>query len=172
MPDVNRQSRWFLGILAVFVLAPLVVGLLLALTAPFFSDFSSSRWVGASRLEVRVQVADANSIEPITGAKVTIFDGPSTPFDGLSGFDRERTNKQEGVTDEDGFAIFTHRFRAFGSDSRFKSTGVVMTSSAWVSIEAPGYSTIIVPVSEEVRGRDIKNQSPLYVTVLMGKPEE
>lgn len=157
-----------------------IVGVVLALGAlgvAGLSPLTVTAWVGTTELDVYVLVIDASTISPIPDAQIEVVDGPDSPIEGphpdidkdfevveLPGDPRQLT------TDKRGFTKFTHRFHAAGSDGIFRDSGYVDTGRTWLRVSSPGYVTTILPLDRQsIRPRDIHDESPLFVTVPVGK---
>jgi hypothetical protein len=162
-----HNRRWIVGVSALAVLA------LLALL--FIPATRHQKWVGTAPLEVHVLVVDADSLEPIAKATVVVFDGPGylegrhrswKPKDFLP--DLNDKNTQQAVTDEQGWAVVTHRFRAHGTDGPRETTGWVMPGYTWVRISSPEHATVLLPLDgQTLRPRPLVDKLPIMVTVLV-----
>jgi len=134
-------------------------------------------WVGRHKLDVHVFVVDASSLTPLSNATVEVLHGPYSPLEGPPpNVDRDFEIIESGqsgerlTTDERGYTTFTHEFFAAGTDGLFTNSGYVDTRRVWLRITAPGYRTTFMPVDgQSARARDIDDESPIFVTIPVGK---
>lgn len=128
-------------------------------------------WAGHREIEVVVIVRDASELTTIANANIEILDGPyslETPSIRVKEF--EARNDQKVTTDDSGRAEFPCRFSAYGSDSLFHKSGYVDTDGVWLRVTAKGYHTTYMPVDRQsLRPRDIKDETPVFVTVPVAK---
>jgi hypothetical protein len=157
-----------------------IVGIVLAVGAIAFFGLSAGMviaWVGTRTLDVHVLVVDASSLSPISGANVQALSGPDSPIEGPAPnvdkdfkIDTLAGDDAELITDKRGRTKFAYRFHAAGSDGMFKNSGYVDTKTIWLRVTAPGYATTLLPLDRQsVRPRDIDDDTPLFVTVPVGK---
>jgi hypothetical protein len=167
--DVNtnhaHRGRWLLlAVLALAGTAAAVIPSLLTRTC----------WVGSKELRVRVQLADADTMEPLPGVPIVVFNGPWTPLEGrpvAPKADPASAEVQQFTTDAQGTVELSRRFFAAGSDSTFHHSGYVRLAGTWIEIAAPGYSTVLLPLDgQSVHPRQFDDDTPVYATVLLKKP--
>ena len=167
------RRRWGLVILAALVVLGILFGILSAAGMT-----TRVHWIGSHELDVHVLVLDARTRRPIPMAKITIFDGPTHPFeippDIFSEIDfgpnSKDANPQQGNTDDEGRVLLTHQFIAHGTSSLFSEVGSVITSMVWAEVSAAGYGTVIIPVGgQEGKPRDIQTKGPVYLTVMLSQ---
>ena len=137
-----------------------------------------AKWGGHKTLQVQVQVIDTDVPQVVSGAEVTIFDGPQTPIEGSvsawkrSDFvpDPQSSLTETRVTDSNGLCSFSYPFSASGSDGPLVHSGAVLVSRAWLRVSALDRPSTLIPVDRQsVRGRDIDDNTPLVVTVVLNK---
>ncbi len=164
-----RTKRWG-QVAAVGVLLMVVaVGML-----PLISDVA---WSGHRELDVRMIVLDASELTPLPDATIEVLDGPRSSIDGVPpdvGRDFSPVYSPQGTTelttDEDGYVRFTHKFFASGRRGLFVNSGYVDTTGVWLRVTVSGYRTTYMPVDRQsVRPRDIHDESPICVTVPVGR---
>lgn len=138
-------------------------------------------WQGSIELDVHVRVIDASTLQPIHRAEVTLFERPVLHFIPVTALNRSHLtpgeDAQHGLTAEDGIVEFQRRFEAGGSYLQYfrwlGESGSIDTANTWVRIRASGHSTVFVPVSSGLlEPRDLKNESPVSVTVLIDSSPE
>jgi hypothetical protein len=144
--------------------------------------FTVAAWVGSKKLQVEVRVIDTHESIAVSGAEVKLFRGPSTPLEGWAipkpddfSADSPRSATETAVTDSDGHCTFTYSFWAAGSDGLLRHSGYVETSRVWLSVSAPDRPPALIPLDRQsIRPRDIRDTTPLYVTVVLNKwsPEQ
>ncbi len=156
----------------------IVVGVAAVLLVFALSFVQVAKWVGHKKLEVHVHVIDTDVPEAVPRVQVTIFDGPQTPIEGpVSGRkhsdfapDPQSSLTETHVTDSDGRCRFTYPFFAYGSDGPFTHSGAVSISRVWLRVSAPDRPSTLVPVDRQsARLRDIDDETPLYITVVLNK---
>lgn len=131
-----------------------IVALLIALLLP------PVQWASSGDIDfpVRVLVFDAESSRPIAGAHVALLRVPSwyeEQSDFLKDFDERFTsefyfsdeNPDRGVTDMNGQAVITYKFRTGASHQR--PTPHAHTSWVWAAVRAEGYGGAVVQVRQE-----------------------
>ena len=135
-------------------------------------------WGGRKGLDVEVIVLDASSLTPLPDTTIEVLDGPASPLlGGLSpNVDRDFSPAYspqgtiELTTDEHGYAQFRHEFFAAGTDRLPTDSGYVDTTGVWLRVTATGYRTTYMPLDRQsVRPRDIHDETPICVTVPVGK---
>ncbi|MEZ6058129.1 MAG: hypothetical protein R3C01_15630 [Planctomycetaceae bacterium] len=156
-----------------------IVGALFILGAAVSIAIQSSTivaWVGAHELDVHVIVVDASTLTPIANARVEPLNGPYSPMEGSppavdSEFDViPLENSKTLTTNNRGYTQFSHRFNAAGNDGLFTKSGYVDTRQVWLRVTCPGYVTTYLPIDQQsARPRDIKNSTPIWVTVPIAK---
>jgi len=163
------MRKWLPGVI-VLGIAALVVG--------FFCLGQMVTWAGSKKLVVKVQVIDTAIPATVSGAEVTIFEGPETPIEGMIAGRKPADfvpnpnlpSTQTLSTDSKGRCQFTYPFFAWGSNSLFGHSGVVTLSRVWLRVSAPDRTTALVPVgSYSIHGRDIHDEMPIYLTVVLNK---
>ena len=173
MSGVNNKSRW------IFIAVSIVIGgLVLHGTLVATGVISQVRWVGTKQLPVRVLVLDRESLQPVRGVDVVLFDGPRSPLEGrISNYRKSEFSpaqddeqRQQAKTSEDGLVVITRRFGAAGTDGPFTQSGYVDTSRVWVHVSTDGYASITLPLDgQSALARDIDDEYPVYVTLLLTK---
>jgi hypothetical protein len=145
----------------------------LALTAAFgLPALQTARWVGSYDLDVYVVVRDASELTPVANAVVEVLEGPHSPLESqhFTLEDFQLCDHGKLVTDERGHTEFSHRFFAAGSTSPFDNSGYVDTGKVWLRVTAEDYCTTYMPVDRQtIRTRNMKEDSPIYVTIPVGK---
>jgi hypothetical protein len=173
MLDKSRQ-RWFAFSLRTLFVIVTIFGVWLA-AVPLLSV---AKWVGRKSLQVEVLVIDTEALLPVSGAEITIFEGPSSPIEGrMSGRqhsdfspDPKSPATETRMSDSDGRCRFTYKFFAAGSEGVLDHTGYVDTSQVWLRISAAGRPSTLVPLDRQsIHPRDISDTSPLVVTVVLNK---
>jgi hypothetical protein len=126
-------------------------------------------------------VIDTDAMEPVPGAEVVIFDGPQSPIEGsISSFKKstflpnpDSPGTESHLTDGHGICRFSYKFWAAGSDGLLDHSGYVDTSHVWVRVSAADRTATLVPLDRQsVRPRDINDETPLVVTVVLNKRTE
>lgn len=152
------------------------MALFIVVSIPFMEV---TTWVGGHKLDVHVMVIDTDAMEPVANAEVTIFAGRRSPIEGTiragkpSDFrpDPDSPETEIQVTDFNGNCRFSYRFWAWGSDSFVTRSGYVDTSSVWLRVTAPDRPPALIPLDRQSSGpRDIHDETPLFVTVVLNKP--
>lgn len=156
-----------------------VVGTLFSLGAAVsiaVQSFTIVAWVGSHELDVHVIVVDASTLTPIANARVEPLDGPYSSMEGPTpAVDGEfdvipLENSKPLTTNNRGYTRFSHRFHAAGNDGLFTKSGYVDTRQVWLRVTCPGYVTTHLPIDQQSASpRDIKNTTPIWVTVPVAK---
>jgi len=139
------------------------------------NTFTTVVWIGRKKLPVHVYVFDTSSFAPLPGAVIEVLDGPDFPFDGttVENVDREfRVVKSSDQipTNDRGYVELLAEFQAGGRDGAFGDTGAVYMSGVWLRVTAPGYHATFMRVDgQSIGARDIHDESPIYVTIPVGK---
>lgn len=129
-----------------------IIAVLIALLAPQ-TQWASS---GSIRLPVRVFVFDTGDSLPVAGANAMVIGGPSAANpDALAELhDRVVSEPMANLpkqyyatTDANGVAVIEHEFSTGASHKRPVSHAHL--NFTWVRVEAPGYSSVVVPVWHE-----------------------
>lgn len=146
--------------------------LLLLISTYGWRALNSAKWVGYHEVDVQVVVLDASELTPIPHAIVEVLEGPRSPLEterhSLDEFKISEHGKL--ITSQQGRTDFSHRFWAAGSSGMFEKTGYVDTGNVWIRVTAEGYRTTYIPLDRQsIRVRDIKDDSPIFVTVPIGK---
>ncbi len=145
----------------------------LALTAAFvLPAMQTAKWVGSHELDVHVVVLDASELTPVPNARVEVLEGSHSPLEGpqLTFNDFQICEHGKLVTNDSGQLEFRHRFKAAGSSDIFEQSGSVDTGKVWLRVTAEGYCTTYMPVDRQsMRTRNIKEDSPIIVTIPVGK---
>jgi hypothetical protein len=150
------------------------ITILLALILP------ATQWAarGDIRLPVRVLVFDAARGRPIANAHVGIFRAP--PIRGLKSFEETPDQydprnhvrgEDSGTTGADGAVVIEYEFRTGANHER--PTMYAHLTWAWVSVQAEGFGSIVVPVRYESQPTaTLRKQTELLISVgLMGVSE-
>jgi hypothetical protein len=152
--------------------------ILLVLAAPWLLTVRAV--VGQKKLPIEVLVVDTDVPCAIPGAKVTLFRGPMSLFESdlaitfksPSTFlpDAQSPDTKSQVTDSTGRCSFMYPFSASWTEGAFGYSGYVTTSDVWLHISADDRPTTVVPLDRQSSlGRDIKDDTPLFVTVALNK---
>jgi hypothetical protein len=164
----NNSMKWRL----ILVLALVVAGL----AAPPL--FMAAAWVGGKILQVEVLVIDTEEPCAIGNAQVVAFPYRKHPWGGEIAWrkpsdflpDWDSTENKVIQTDSKGRCSFEYRFWAAGMSGWLRNSGYVDTGRIWLHVSAPGRPTTLVPLDcQTVHPRDIKDNSPLFVTVVLNK---
>lgn len=162
----HRRGTIFTGV--VFILGAVVSVALQSLIV--------ATWVGSHELHVHVLVVDASTLRPISNAEVEVLNGPYSPLEGPPPVVNRAfeiiplANDMALTTDDRGRTQFSHRFFAAGSDGLFGETGYVVTGRVWLRVTCPGYVETYLAIDQQsTNPRDIKNDTPIWVTVRVGK---
>jgi hypothetical protein len=157
----------------------LLGGLLMVFAVGVFANNALTvvAWVGRHKLDVHVTVLDASALTPLPNATVEVLYGPESPIEGgLPDVARDfrRSDLPQGAkgltTDERGHVTFTQEFFAAGQYSLFRDSGYVSTGRVWLRVTATGYRTTYMPLDRQSgRPRDIHDETPLFVTVPVGR---
>lgn len=138
---------------------------------------TATKWCGRQELDVVVLVVDGSSLARISDARVEVLHGPSSPLEGP----HPDVNRAFSVievapsqtyvtTNERGETSFKHEFFAYGSINAFEDIGYVRLAGVWLRVTASGYQSTILPVDgQSVRPRNIRDKTPVVVTVPLGK---
>lgn len=162
----NRSRVWAVGIL------------LIAGAAVYIAIQSISvAWCGSRELDVHVIVVDASHLTPIPNATIELLTGPPSPLehpplDIDRAFDVVPSGNPNGLTTNNrGYAQFSHRFFAAGRYGLLEEeSGYIETRWVWLRVTCPGYVTTYMPIDQQSPSpRDIKNSTPIWVTVPLGK---
>lgn len=156
------------------------LGACIALSGLGFSGFvagNSATWVGRHELKVYVLVVDSATLEPVAGAEVELLEGPYAPIEGRppyvdSAFAATviEGRTQPLITDESGRTDFLYSFFAAGTENMLEDSSYVDTRRNWLRVMSPGYATTLMPIDRQsTRPQDIRDDSPVFVTVPLGK---
>jgi hypothetical protein len=155
--------------------AVIILALLAVLAIPFLQV---AKWVGSRPLDVYVLVFDSDAMQPVSGAQVTIFDGPRSFYDASvaarkpSEFTPDRERSRVYKTNSAGRCQFSHRFWAAGSEGLLEDTGYVDTARTWLKVSAPGRPSTLISLDRQSLGnKDLHDTSPLFVTVALNQCE-
>ncbi len=123
-------------------------------------------------------VLDAKTRQPLSGATVTLFNGPSHPLAMSTemfaqiefGPDMESAEPQQVETNETGAAVLTREFSAHGRVTKFSEVGSVWTNDVWAKVSATGYGAVTLPLGgQDGRPRDSSNKNPVFIMVLLSR---
>jgi hypothetical protein len=171
--DVRLRSRILIVVAALFAL--------LVATCIIFPPIARVG-CGWPPVEIQVAVIDTVALKPVSNATVTIFRAQTTPLDtdirhlSRSCFspETERACAQSAVTDDHGRCQFSYHFFAametwYYCFGRYKhTTGSVRTTGTWLRVTAAGRPTALIPLDRQsLKGRDLNDDTPIYVTVVM-----
>ena len=160
-----RRRRWLVAAVTVGLAAIAVIVLSQCLTVMC--------WVGSVELRVQVYVADANTLCPVSGASVALFNGQMTPVEGpwlALNPNADAANAQRATTNRSGYAELSRRFFAAGSEGTFTHSGYIRLSGTWAQVVRDGYVTMMLPVDgQSMRPRSLDDRSPVFVTVLLSE---
>jgi hypothetical protein len=166
----NRRRSWLLaGVGAVVTIV--IVGIVL------FTVLLPMRGYAVSKeVRVRVLVADADTLQPLSNVPVVVFRSPEICYDDTEwlkhGVDPLLDDKcRQFVTGEAGSVEFPWSFHAIVGKNAFGTFGGVV-SNAWVQISRPGCSKVVLPLDgQSAHRRDFHDENLIVVTVLLGKPK-
>ena len=158
------RRRWLL-------LAAVCATLVTALVAiPHFLTVAC--WAGSKELHVCVDIADADTMKPLAGVPIAVFNGPWTPLEGPGVAPDPHSASadiQEFVTDENGHAECSRRFFAYGRDGAFEHSGCIRLAGTWIQVAPPGYNVVLLPLDGQSEHPRNLEGSPVFVTLLLRK---
>jgi hypothetical protein len=139
------------------VLAALLLGLLFVAFVP------GAYWDGVANVTFPTVVQDAASGQPVTGARVKLLNqrGPAA-----TGWFAANRGRPPFVTDTTGCAKVIWLFGTGGRSHIFWKTGSVGFKSWNLEVSAPGYETLVTPLSEYAgESRSIWRSMRIPITV-------
>lgn len=134
---------------------------------------SKTYWAGHQEMDVVVIVRDASELLRIANANIEVLDGPHS-FENQEIRNEEFKSRDDQIfsTDDTGRAEFRCLFFAAGTESLFQESGYVDTDGVWLRVSAEGYHTTYIPVDRQsIRPRNINDDTPILVTVPVGKSQ-
>ncbi len=135
-------------------------------------------WVGTRELSVHIVLVDGETLKPIRGAEVSLFDRFELSLIPPEVWKREMLvpgpNAKVAKTDKDGLAEFQHQFHSAGSHyfglERITSKGYVDTARTWIHVAAKGRPAVLMPVAtNRINPRPLNDDAPLHVTIVLGE---